>query len=207
MSTTPRQVATAARKEQIVRAAVALLAERGYQATTLDAICQTAGLSSKRLITYHFSSKEELFAAVADQIVQDAEGAMRPALDAVTGHRELLAAVIRASVAFVAGHLQQIRALQQIILNGGDAWHPHHAESINRLAGLFADGQRAGAFRSGDPRLMATALRASIDSMYTPLATGLDPDRCADELVELFDRATRADGAERARPFARADSG
>ncbi|MGW1696776.1 helix-turn-helix domain-containing protein, partial [Streptomyces sp. NPDC002399] len=58
MSMTTRQAATAARKDQIIRAAIALLAERGYQATTFEAICDKAGLSSKRLITYHFSSKD-----------------------------------------------------------------------------------------------------------------------------------------------------
>ena len=31
----------------------------------------------------------------------------------------------------------------------------------------------------------------AIDSMYKPLAAGSDPTTCADELVELFDRATR----------------
>jgi AcrR family transcriptional regulator len=95
---TIRQAATAARREQIIRAAIALLAERGYQATTFEAICEEAGLSSKRLITYHFSSKDELFAAVADQIVADGETFMRPAIAAATGARELPAAVTHVNV-------------------------------------------------------------------------------------------------------------
>ena len=40
---------------------------------------------------------------------------------------------------------------------------------------------------------MATALRAAIDSMYEPIAAGTDPMTCAQELVELFDRATGPD--------------
>ncbi|MCQ4082798.1 TetR/AcrR family transcriptional regulator [Streptomyces sp. RB6PN25] len=191
MSTTTRQAATAARKDQIIRAAIALLAERGYQATTFEAICDKAGLSSKRLITYHFSSKDELFAAVADQIVTDAEAHMQPALGAATDARELLAALIRANVAFIAGHLEQMRALQQIILNGGRAWDRHHLESLNRLAGLFDNGQRTGAFRPCNSQIMAAALRASLDSTYGLLSAGLGTQRCASELVELFDRATR----------------
>ncbi|MCO5972476.1 TetR/AcrR family transcriptional regulator, partial [Actinoallomurus soli] len=185
---TTRQAATAARKEQITRAAIALLAERGHQATTFEAICREAGLSSKRLITYHFSSKDELLAAVADQVVADAEAYMRPALDATTGARELLAALIRANVAFIADNAPQVRALQQIFLNGGlGDWQRHHIDSVNRLAGLFADGQRTGAFRSFDPQVMAAALRASIDSVSPLLSAGLTPGRCADELVEIFD--------------------
>jgi len=188
---TSRNEATAARKEQIVRAAIALLADRGYQATTFDAICQTAGLSSKRLITYHFSGKEDLFAAVADHIVAVADSEMGPALETAADPRQLLAAVIRASVTFTAGHMAEGRALQEIILNGEAAWERHHQQSVRRLARLLADGQRAGAFRDFDPRVMATALRAAIDSMYEPIAAGADPTTCANELVELFDLATR----------------
>ena len=188
---TSRTEATAARKEQIVRAAIALLADRGYQATTFDAICQTAGLSSKRLITYHFSGKEDLFAAVADHVVAVADREMRSELDAAGDPRRLLAAVIRASVTFTARHMAEGRALQEIILGGGDAWEKHHQQSVQRLTRFFADGQRAGAFRDFDPQIMATALRAAIDSMYQPLAAGRDPTTCANQLVELFDRATR----------------
>jgi AcrR family transcriptional regulator len=191
VSTNIRQAATAARKDQITRAAIVLLAEHGYQATTFEAICTKAGLSSKRLITYHFTSKDDLFAAVADQVVARAESFMRPALDAATGARELLAALIRSNVAFIAGHPEEVRALQQIILNGDHAWDRHHLESLRRLAGLFDDGQRTGAFRPCNSQVMAMALRGSIDNVYTPLSAGLDPELCADELVELFDRATR----------------
>ncbi|WP_328393116.1 TetR/AcrR family transcriptional regulator [Nocardia sp. NBC_00416] len=191
MVTTDRRAATAARRRQITRTAVALLAELGYQATTFEAICNRAGLSSKRVITYHFATKDELFAAVADQIVTDADAHMRTALEASTGVRRLLAAVIRANVAFIADHLPQVRALQQILLNGGHGvWERHHVESLSRLTGLFVEGQRTGAFRSFDPQVMAAALRASIDSVVPLLCAGLDPELCGNELVELFDRAT-----------------
>ncbi|MGW0484133.1 TetR/AcrR family transcriptional regulator [Nonomuraea sp. NPDC003214] len=190
---TTHHEATAARRKQITRAAITLLAEGGYQAATFEAICKEAGLSSKRLITYHFSSKDELFAAVADHVVADSEACMRAALDGVTGAREQLATVIRANVAYIASHSPQMRALQQILLNGGaGAWEHHHVASQNRLAGLFAEGQRSGAFRPFDPQVMAAALRASIDSTAPPLAAGLAPEPCADELVELFDRGTTA---------------
>ncbi|MFI6317776.1 TetR/AcrR family transcriptional regulator [Nonomuraea sp. NPDC050556] len=187
-----RQAATAARREQIARTAIAVLAARGSQATTFEAICQEAGLSSKRLITYHFSSKDELFTAVADQVVADSETYMQAALEGLTDARELLAAVIRANVAFIAEHAQEVEALRQILLNGGlSDWERYHVESQNRLAGLFEDGQRAGVFRPFDPRVMAAALRASIDSMAPLIATGLDPASCAEELVQLFERSTR----------------
>lgn len=84
------------------------------------------------------------------------------------------------------------RALREIVLNGEDAWDKHHKQSVQRLTRLLADGQRAGAFRDFDPQIMATALRAAIDSVYEPIAAGADPTRCANQLVELFDRAIRS---------------
>lgn len=191
---TNRQAATAARKEQIISAAITLLAQRGYQATTFEAICDEAELSSKRLITYHFSTKDELFAAVTDQIVADGETWMRLALEPAAGARDLLATVIRANVAFIAGHSRQVRALQQILLNGGmSAWERHHLEWLRQLACLFVEGQRQGVFRAFSPQVMAAALRASVDSAALLLSTGLDPDLYASELVEIFDRSTRAE--------------
>ncbi|WP_040793632.1 TetR/AcrR family transcriptional regulator [Nocardia paucivorans] len=193
MVVTPHRAATEARRQQITRTAVALLDELGYQATTFEAIRSRAGLSSKRLITYHFSGKDELFAAIADQIVADADAHMRTALATATGAREVLATAIRANVAFIAEHLPQVRALQQILLNGGHGvWERHHIEAVNRLARLFTEGQDTGAFRPFDPQVMAAALRAAIDSVVPLLSAGADPDRCGNELVELFDRATSA---------------
>ncbi|MGH3621523.1 MAG: TetR/AcrR family transcriptional regulator [Sciscionella sp.] len=174
-----------------MRAAIALLAERGYPATTFDAICQTAGLSSKRLITYHFATKDELFGAVAEHVVAQAEAFIRPAVDAATSNRDRLVTVIRTNVAFIASHRAQVRALHQIIVNDARIWARHHRNSIDRLTNLFADGQRSGALRPGNARVMAMVLRASIDSTYQALEDGIDPDTCAEQLVELFDHGTR----------------
>jgi Bacterial regulatory proteins, tetR family len=66
-----RAQATQARREQIVQATIDVLAERGYAGTTFDAICAHAGLSSKRLISYHFATKDDLLATVLTDAVAD----------------------------------------------------------------------------------------------------------------------------------------
>lgn len=186
-----RRAATEERRRQITSAAITLLAEHGYQAATFDAIRRTAGLSSKRLITYHFSGKEELFAAIAEQIVTESEAYVQQAIAGITDPRDLLTAVIRAGVAFIATHTPHVRALQQIVLNGGaGTWEQYHLQSQNRLAELFAEGQRTGAFRPADPRVMAAALRAAIDSTAALVSSGIDPGRCADDLAALFHHGT-----------------
>ena len=191
-SSATRRAATEARKAQIASATIAVLARRGYAETTFEAICEQAGLSSKRLISYHFSSKDQLFEAVVRQVVEDAAAFMRPALDAASGARAQLEAFIRANIAFIAAHPEHVRAVQQIAFNQVPVGGDEQDAAVARLAELFADGQRAGAFREFDGVLMGTALRASIDGVADRLVEGLDPERCADELVEIFDRATRA---------------
>ncbi|MCK2212310.1 TetR family transcriptional regulator [Actinomadura sp. ATCC 31491] len=191
---TRRAAASEARKAQIASATIAVLAERGYAETTFEAICAHAGLSSKRLITYHFSSKDQLLEAVVRQVVADAAAFMRPALEAAEGARAQLAAFIRANIAFIAAHPAHVRAVQQIAHNQAPVGGDEQDAATARLAALFADGQRTGAFREFDGPIMATALRAAIDAVADRVVNGLDPGRCADELVELFDRATRADG-------------
>ncbi|MBE3010750.1 TetR family transcriptional regulator [Microbispora sp. NEAU-D428] len=188
-----RRTATEARKAQIASAAIAVLAERGYAETTFEAICEHAGLSSKRLITYHFSGKDQLFEAVVHQVVADAAAFMRPALQAATGARAQLEAFIRSNIAFVARHPAHVRAVQQIAFNKAPVGGRERDAAIARLVDLFADGQRTGVFRTFDCTVMAAALRASIDTMAERVVDGLDPGVCADELFELFDRATRAE--------------
>ncbi|MEV4392777.1 TetR family transcriptional regulator [Nonomuraea sp. NPDC049607] len=185
-----RQAATEARKAQIASAAIAVLAERGYAETTFEAICGHAGLSSKRLISYHFSTKEQLFEAVVRQVVTDAAAFMRPAIEAASGARARLEAFIRANIAFIAAHPAHVRAVQQIAFGRAHVGDGEQDAAVARLAALFEDGQSTGAFRAFDSVLMATSLRACIDAVADRVAGGLDPGHCADELVDLFDRAT-----------------
>jgi AcrR family transcriptional regulator len=187
-----RAQATRARREQIVQATIEVLAGKGYAATTFEAICGHAGLSSKRLISYHFATKDDLLAAVLTTVIADAAAYMHPRIAAADGPREQLAAYIRANVEFVAAHPGHVRAVQQIAFNGPALPGSHEDTALGLLAELFEQGVRAGEFRPLDARLMATTVRAAIDAAAGPLLDGLDPAHCATELVTAFDHATRA---------------
>jgi AcrR family transcriptional regulator len=193
MRITDRAGSTAARREQIVGATIGVLAERGYAATSYDAICAAAGLSSKRLISYHFQTKDELLAEVLRRVTADAAEFMRPALDAATGPAELLAAYIRSNVEFIAERPDHVRAVQQIVFGAAPVPAEEADGAVARLVGLFDDGQRSGAFRTFDPVLMAVTLRAAIDAIAGRLIGGADPATCTRELTETFTRATRAE--------------
>ena len=59
-----------ATREALVEAARSLFGERGFAGTSLDEIVRTAGVT-KGALYHHFSDKEDLFAAVAEEVKRD----------------------------------------------------------------------------------------------------------------------------------------
>lgn len=59
-------------KSKILNAALRLIRERGYEATTVDALCELAKVS-KGSFFHYFKSKEELAIAAADHFAKSAE--------------------------------------------------------------------------------------------------------------------------------------
>ena len=63
-----RSVTATARRAQIVAATIDVIVESGYSQTSFARIAERAGLSSTRLISYHFAGKAELVGAVITEI-------------------------------------------------------------------------------------------------------------------------------------------
>src|SRR5438552_9670575 len=55
-----RTFTNAARRAQIVQAAIDTIAELGYARASFARITERAGLSSPRMISYHFADKDDL---------------------------------------------------------------------------------------------------------------------------------------------------
>ncbi|MEV0717114.1 TetR/AcrR family transcriptional regulator [Asanoa sp. NPDC050611] len=190
-------VTAAARRAQIVTAAIDTIAELGYGNASFARIAKRAGISSTRLISYHFDDKAELVRAVTGAVLSEAAEHMGKRLRAGGTPTELLAAYIESNLEFIAEHPTAIRAVMEIAANArtDDGAPLVRAEDVDdpiaRLVTLFRAGQEAGEFRSFDPVVMAVTLRAAIDA-----AAGrpdLDAHGYAAELVALFTRATRKD--------------
>jgi len=67
------------RREQLIRVARDLFAEHGVEATSVEEIAATAGVS-KPIVYEHFGSKDGLYAVVVDREVQRLETAINQAL-------------------------------------------------------------------------------------------------------------------------------
>ena len=65
-----RRMPHARRREQLLKAALVEFGRRGYHLTQMEHVAAAAQVS-KALLYQHFASKEELFAAVTDSVVDD----------------------------------------------------------------------------------------------------------------------------------------
>jgi AcrR family transcriptional regulator len=191
-----RSLTSYGRRAQIVAATIEVLDQVGYGATSFARIAQHAGLSSTRLISYHFAGKDELMAEVVQSVVSDMGAAVAERMRRQRSSAGLLRAYIEGVVGFTAAHRAQVRALFEIVLAGAVP-----AAAVDQDAGVTDDleqilrgGQVSGEFRDFDPRVMALAVQRAVDAL--PFALRADPDldceHYAGELVTLFELATRA---------------
>lgn len=186
-----------ARRTQIVAATVEVIAEQGYGRTTFARIAEQAGVSSTRLISYHFASKDELIIAVVHHVITSIGDFVGQRVAAATTAAAKVQVYLESVVEFTSTHREQMRALLQIVLagalpggTGADDVSPAHLEEILR------QGQTDGEFRDFDPAVMAMTIQRAVEGL--PFALESDPDLDCDhfarELVTLFELATQRAG-------------
>lgn len=153
-----------ARPAEIVAAAQAEFALKGFAAARLEDIAARAGISKGALYLY-FETKTDLFAAVVRDAVapnievmrQAAEGFPGPFEDLVTTLFDRLGAVIAqaglGSVAkMVIGESRNFPDLAKV-------WHDTvAARAVETFTAVIAAAQARGEVRPGDPRLFAMGM-------------------------------------------------
>ena len=194
-----RSLAQTARRAQIVEATIETIAELGYGPASFARIAERAGLSSTRLISYHFAGKSELIQAVLAQVYAEMADHMTSRMRDAHTPRDALLTYIRALVAFIAQHPVQMRALMSIFLDyraedGARSYGSDDEQSaLAPLQDILRAGQAAGEFRDFDVFVVASTIQRAIDGLPFLLQTAPDLDLTAyaEELVTMFDLATR----------------
>jgi TetR/AcrR family fatty acid metabolism transcriptional regulator len=190
----------AARRAQIMTAAIDAIAELGYGQASLARIAKRAG-TSKGVISYHFAGKDDLIREIVAEVLAKAEAYMVPRILAESSGAGRLRAYIESNLAFMREYRNHLVAFLEIFLNArGDDGSPLVDEKsldylVTSLEQLLAQFQAAGEFRADfNPQAMALAIRGAIDQVPPRLARypDLDVDNYARELAALFDLATRA---------------
>lgn len=199
----------ALRRKAYVDAGREAFLEAGYGATTMSSIAARVGGSKTTLWSY-FPSKEELFAAVVDDIVDVHAKALSTPLpieepiDAVLERFaiSLLESILSPKVIglhrFVAGEAQRFPHVAELFYERGPA------KGRARIAGYLEEKMRQGELRECDPLVAAMQLfgLCQAGSFHSVFFGMLDtPDsrqiaRDAAQAVDTFLRAWRPDASQ-----------
>ena len=165
-----REEIQALKRERIVAEAVRLFYQRGYTGTTLDDIAAALGVTKPFIYTY-FASKADLLAAVCLPTIEMSLGAVATAVEGGGTHTgrlrraiEDVTRVVLRRQAEIAIFFREEKQIAPDMLHRIDALR----ERFDRvLAGLLADGVKAGEFALADTDLASLALGGMISWSYT----------------------------------------
>ena len=188
-----------ARRAQIVASAIETIADVGYSGASFARIAENLGIS-RGLISYHFAGKDDLMKQVVRDVIEKGMAYMRPRILAGVTGPGMLRAYIESNLAFISENRKDLIAVLEIArstdgrrLFYGDS---DVVDAVRALEHLLSGFQKAGQLRPDfDPHVMATMVRAAIDTVPPRLARDpdLDIDHYAKEIASIFDLATRID--------------
>jgi AcrR family transcriptional regulator len=148
-------------RRKIFEAAVGLIAEQGFTATTVEEIADRAGVA-KGTVFYNFASKSALYEELLRYGVGLLAQESRAAVDGLPP-KDAIAALVGAQLSYI----QRYRAFAQLLL--AEMWrtnrewqqtiHLLREEAIGVIAEVLEAGVRSGDFPADmDPRISASAL-------------------------------------------------
>jgi AcrR family transcriptional regulator len=190
-------------QETVLRRAIALFNQQGYDATSIGDLAKDLGLT-KSAIYHHVDSKEDLLAAALDEALDGLNRAVRVALDAPAGTSAAarLRSVVEESVRILAEHQPAVTLLLRVRGNS-----PVELAALKRrraideqLAALVQEAVAEGTLRDDiPPDLVSRLVFGTVNSLvewYRPDGS-IDPDSLARMVAGLaFDglRTQRAEG-------------
>lgn len=188
----------AARRAQIIKCAIDVIADLGYAQASLAQIAKCAGIS-KGVISYHFANKDELMSEVIHNVLAEFAAFVGQRLEQEHTAAGTLRAFIETSLAFMNTHRKALLAMFDIIDNARtEDGKPFVDNAITQadianLEQVLLQGQQQGEFREFDAHMMAVSIMSLRNGVIGQLAINPDFDLNAytHELVTLVELATR----------------
>ncbi|MEO6081907.1 MAG: TetR family transcriptional regulator [Umezawaea sp.] len=196
-----RTFTEAARRAQIVAAAIETIAELGYRRASFAQIAKRAGLTSTGLISYHFAGKGDLLKQVVEQIYGEIGEFLTERVASQATASAALRAYIEGNVEFAGKHRPQMKTLLDIFVNGALDYDTEAEQTaVSPVERILRWGQETEEFRAFDVRVIATSIQRSVEGPTFLLASDpdLDLQSYSRELVTLFELATHRRPASRA---------
>ena len=183
----PRTKSPEARRDDLMNAAQRIFLEQGVAATTIEQITSGADVA-KGPFYLHFSSKDDLLAALGERFGQQLVARLSDALSAVSE------ADVRARLAcwggtFVAGYLDSIRLHDVVFYESRPPAREGFVENvvIDHLTALIEAGVAVRAWTVDDPHLTAVFLFTGIHSVVD-LAYSTEKRLNRTRLIERVER-------------------
>lgn len=162
-----RRMSGVQRRQEILEAAMAVLAEQGYHAASIDDIAQAAGVS-KALIYEHFESKAALKAALIEEQIGELLRRVALAVDPVDPADQQLYAGLDAFFGFVQERRVAWTMLQRDIVEQGE----HAAlgamqDGATRMVAAMYESANGGALSCERAEMLARMLTGGAQSLAT----------------------------------------
>jgi AcrR family transcriptional regulator len=164
-------------RERLIATGRTLFGERGYEATSIGAILDSAGVARGALY-HHFATKEALFDAVLDRLVAEiadtAADAARTAADPVESLRAGCAAWLRMAV---DPGVQRIALVDAPSVVGWTRWRElDERHTLGRLRANLRAIADAGRLPAAQVDVLAHMVLASVNEAALMIARADDPD-------------------------------
>ncbi len=157
------------RRRQLIAEAVSAFGSRGYDATTLDAVAEAAGVRKQTLL-YYFSSKEELFKACVDEVAARLTEALERGLEGPGGGWSRVESVIRSAFRLAEEWPEFPLMAREAARRSPDVVQHVAArlEPLRKGALAFLErGMEEGTFRRQDPGLLLFTLYTAVVGSLT----------------------------------------
>jgi AcrR family transcriptional regulator len=160
-------------RERLERAALALFAEHGYDATTVAEIADRAGLT-KSTFFRHFADKREVLFGGQDMLAELFSEAIRTAPATATTAECLAAALTAAAVAFTPDR-HDLAPQRQAVIAANSELEERQLLRRARLASVMAGALRA---RGADDVAARLAAEVGVLAFSTAYARWAAPENC-----------------------------
>jgi AcrR family transcriptional regulator len=176
-------------RKAILDAAEELFSAQGYEAASLDAIGERAGIQGTAIL-YHFPSKRTLYEATLDRIFSPLLVQLNEVLAGADAVGARLESAVEAIVYYASEHPNAPRLLlREATSPGGDAREIIEAKAAANTAGIIAAFASQSEEHGVDPVMIANIIVGAVCFYFVgppSLAGGRSYDPQSPELVQAF---------------------
>jgi AcrR family transcriptional regulator len=201
---TPQPDRAQERRQQIMDAALACFARKGYHKTTMDDIVAESGLS-KGTLYWYFRSKDELFLSLVNSFFLAIQQDMDAIFEQPASASQKLRTMADEFARFYGEVAQFLNVFFEFWMQGtlneqlNQLFHSMLSEYRGVIGGVIQEGVQAGEFKPVDADQLAVAVMAAYDGLWfykMLMPDEVDLDRASRAFIEALFSGLAANGGE-----------